>query len=99
MEPSYSQTQTEFDFHSVGGNEFAARATGGVRFVTGIDGSGNPVAPNTFVMTNAGNLGVGTNSPAFKINVVGIVDPTALQLRLLRYSGFEHYWSQSSKAP
>ncbi len=32
------------DFNSVAADEFAARATGGVRFVTGIDGSGTPTA-------------------------------------------------------
>jgi hypothetical protein len=31
-----------FPFHSVEANEFAARATGGVRFVLGIDGMGTP---------------------------------------------------------
>lgn len=31
-----------FDFNTQASNEFAARATGGVRFVTAIDGSGNP---------------------------------------------------------
>ncbi len=31
-------------FPSVADNEFAARATGGVRFVTAVDGSGNPTA-------------------------------------------------------
>ena len=34
----------DVEFPSVGPNEFAARATGGVRFVTGIDGSGHPLA-------------------------------------------------------
>ena len=33
-----------FDFASTADNEFSARATGGVRFVSGIDGSGNPTA-------------------------------------------------------
>jgi hypothetical protein len=32
------------DFDSAAANEFAARATGGVRFVTAVDGSGNPTA-------------------------------------------------------
>ena len=32
----------EFDFHSTAANEFAARVTGGVRFVTAIDGTGAP---------------------------------------------------------
>lgn len=33
-----------FDFNSAAANEFAARATGGVRFVTSIGGGGNPTA-------------------------------------------------------
>jgi hypothetical protein len=33
-----------FDFPSAAANEFSARATGGVRFVSGIDGAGNPTA-------------------------------------------------------
>jgi len=33
-----------FVFPSLAPNEFAVRATGGVRFTTGIDGSGNPLA-------------------------------------------------------
>src|SRR5206468_6765454 len=32
------------DFNTAGANEFAARATGGVRFVTAIDGAGTPTA-------------------------------------------------------
>ena len=32
------------EFHSAAADEFAVRATGGVRFVTAIDSSGNPVA-------------------------------------------------------
>ena len=34
----------ETSFSSTAANEFSARATGGVRFVSGIDGSGNPSA-------------------------------------------------------
>lgn len=34
----------DFDFHSAAANEFAVRATGGVRFVTGLDEAGDPVA-------------------------------------------------------
>jgi hypothetical protein len=37
----------EVDFNSATANEFAVRATGGVRLVTGIDGSGNPTAGAT----------------------------------------------------
>ncbi len=33
-----------FDFPSLNANEFAVRATGGARFVTGIDDSGNPTS-------------------------------------------------------
>jgi hypothetical protein len=36
--------QNNFDFDSVAANEFAIRCTGGARFVTDIDGSGNPTA-------------------------------------------------------
>ena len=34
---------SDSDFHSVSANEFAVRATGGVRFVTAIDGAGKPL--------------------------------------------------------
>jgi hypothetical protein len=35
---------TDLDFASTAANEFAVRATGGVRFVTAVDGSGNPAS-------------------------------------------------------
>jgi hypothetical protein len=35
---------SDYDFSSTAANEFSARATGGVRFVSGLDGSGNPNA-------------------------------------------------------
>ena len=35
---------TDFDFSSTATNEFAVRATGGVRFVSGVDSNGVPVA-------------------------------------------------------
>ena len=44
----------DFDFNSAAANEFAARATGGVRFVTAIDGSGNPT--QTVSINNAGTV-------------------------------------------
>jgi hypothetical protein len=34
----------DFDFPSTNANSFSARAVGGARFVSGIDGSGNPMA-------------------------------------------------------
>jgi hypothetical protein len=46
------------DFRSTADNEMSARATGGVRFVTAIDGSGNPTAQvtidNTATVTASG---------------------------------------------
>jgi hypothetical protein len=36
--------QSDFDFASTVANQFSARTTGGARFVTGIDGSGNATA-------------------------------------------------------
>jgi hypothetical protein len=38
----FSDNSTASSFNSISQNEFAARAIGGVRFVLGIDGSGNP---------------------------------------------------------
>jgi Bacterial Ig-like domain (group 3)/Gametolysin peptidase M11/Chaperone of endosialidase len=35
---------SNFDFNTTAANEFAARVTGGVRFVTAIDGTGTPIA-------------------------------------------------------
>ncbi len=58
-----------FDFNSAAANEFAVRSTGGTRFVTAIDGSGNPTIQMAF--TSAGNLGVGTGSPAELLHVFG----------------------------
>ncbi len=56
--------QNNIEFHSAAANEFAARATGGVRFVTSIDGSGNPtagvrLAPNGSAWTDLNGNPVG----------------------------------------
>jgi hypothetical protein len=48
-------------FHSITANEFAARALGGFRFVTAIDGTGAPTS--TFTISPAGDV-----SPAGKID-------------------------------
>jgi hypothetical protein len=40
----FSDGSSNLNFNSAAANEFAARATGGVRFVTAIDGSGSPTA-------------------------------------------------------
>ena len=60
---------SNFDFNSSAANEFALRATGGARFVTAIDGSGNPTM--SFVMTPSGNLGVGLSAPARQVHLQG----------------------------
>jgi len=60
---------SNFDFNSSAANEFAVRATGGARFVTAIDGSGNPTM--SFVMTPSGNLGVGLSAPARQVHLQG----------------------------
>ncbi|MBK8966652.1 MAG: tail fiber domain-containing protein [Lewinellaceae bacterium] len=59
------------DFNSAAANEFAVRATGGVRFVTAIDGSGNPTQTvsidNTGTVSAAAFVGDGsglTNLPS-----------------------------------
>ncbi|MEZ4849527.1 MAG: hypothetical protein R3B93_13090 [Bacteroidia bacterium] len=44
----------DFDFNSVVANEFAVRATGGVRFVTAINGSGTPT--QTVSIDNTGTV-------------------------------------------
>jgi len=58
---------SNFDFNSSAANEFAVRATGGARFVPAIDGTGAPI--KSFVMTPAGNLGVGTGSPLYACDI------------------------------
>ena len=40
----FADGSTSVDFNSAAANEFAVRANGGVRFVTGVDGSGVPTA-------------------------------------------------------
>jgi hypothetical protein len=47
-----------FTFNSAAANEFAARATGGVRFVTAIDGAGTPT--RTVAINTNGELGFGS---------------------------------------
>lgn len=69
--------QSAYDFHSAAANEFAARATGGVRFVTALDGSGNPAQTvsidNTGTVTAAAFAGDGSA-------LTGISDDQTLNL-------------------
>ncbi|MEZ4965138.1 MAG: hypothetical protein R2791_07845 [Saprospiraceae bacterium] len=65
------------NFNSAAANEFAARATGGVRFVTAIDGSGNPT--ETVSIDNTGTV----SAAAFVGNgsgLTGIPDNQTLSL-------------------
>ena len=61
--------QNNFDFNSATSNEFAVRSTGGVRFVTAIDGSGNPT--KTVSIDTSGRLGIGTTSPETPLSLLG----------------------------
>jgi trimeric autotransporter adhesin len=49
-----------FDFNSAASNEFSARATGGVRFVTAIDVSGNPT--QTVAINSNGEMNFGSKT-------------------------------------
>ncbi|HRX95862.1 MAG TPA: hypothetical protein P5514_02860 [Bacteroidales bacterium] len=64
--------QNNYDFNSVAANEFAVRATGGVRFVTAIDGSGNPA--HTVNINNLGYLGIGTTTPTSPLQIEKTLD-------------------------
>ncbi len=64
--------QSNFDFNSAAANEFAARCTGGARFVTAIDGQGIPT--NQLTLTSAGNLGVGIKNPLGALHVHAATD-------------------------
>jgi hypothetical protein len=63
----------EFDFVSAGPNEFAARASGGVRFVTKIDRNGLPTETFAIVPGDVGNgqrVGISTATPEAPLHVV-----------------------------
>jgi hypothetical protein len=54
-------------FNSVAADEFAVRATGGFRFVTGVDLAGN--VTNLVAVNASGSLGVRTGSPSYALDV------------------------------
>jgi hypothetical protein len=59
---------SNFDFNSMSANEFAVRSTGGVRFVTSIDGGGGAV--NSVRFDPSGNvIATGTFNPPSDVNV------------------------------
>ncbi|MEZ4966525.1 MAG: tail fiber domain-containing protein [Saprospiraceae bacterium] len=73
--------QNNFDFNSAAANEFAARATGGVRFVTAIDGAGNPTRTVSIDSTGTVNASafVGDGSGLTNIPGDNMGDHTATQ--------------------
>ena len=70
-----------FDFNSAAANEFAIRCTGGARFVTALDGSGNPL--NGIYMASPAKLGVGTSAP---VDMVHVVSPAGADANI-RFEG------------
>jgi hypothetical protein len=61
-------------FGSAGADEFAVRCTGGARFVTGVDTSGNPT--QTVAIAPSGNVGIGTTSPSYSLDTTGGIRST-----------------------
>ena len=57
------------DFNSAAANEFAVRATGGVRFVTGIDGTTGAPTTGMWIVPD-GNVGIGTDDPQAPLHVI-----------------------------
>jgi hypothetical protein len=67
-----------FDFVSAAANEFAVRATGGFRFIAGLDREGNSLGTRSMVlMPTTGNVGIGTTTPASKLTVAGMIETTS----------------------
>ena len=86
------------NFYSINNNEFAARATGGVRFVSGLDGSGNP---NAGVYLSPGGTSWGTISDRNAKKNFRAVDGEAV-LEKLAGIPVEHWnykWEKDSDAP
>jgi hypothetical protein len=75
--------QSNLDFASLSANEFAARATGGVRFVTAIDGSGNPTKTvsidNTGTVTASAFVGDGSGLTGITASGDNLGNHTATQ--------------------
>jgi hypothetical protein len=75
----------DFDFKSAAANEFAVRATGGFRFVTALDASGNP--SRVFTIKPSGDvgvyryLGIRTTAPTSTLDVAGVYGYSQLRLR------------------
>ena len=91
---------TPFAFRTIAPNEFAVRATGGVRFVTAIDGSGNPA--RTVAIDGTGNLSFG-NTTRQMLNLynaeygIGVQDFTAYSRSFINFAWF-HGGSHASPA-
>jgi hypothetical protein len=81
----------DFDFHSEAANEFAVRATGGIRFVTATDDRGNPTAgvqlpPGSGSWSSLSDRGVKANvSPVDEDQVLGLL--ADLPISVWNYTG------------
>jgi hypothetical protein len=85
---------SNFDFPSVAANEFAARATGGVRFITAVDGSGNPSAG--VALASGGGTWI-TLSDRHSKNHITRISGRAVLRKLSRVP--VHEWSYKTQDP
>jgi hypothetical protein len=85
---------TDADFASSAANEFAARATGGVRFVTGVDSAG---APSSGVRLPAGSGSWESLSDRASKTGIAAADPKAVLAQLMTIP--ISTWSYASQDP
>jgi hypothetical protein len=83
-----------FEFHSTANNQFSARATGGVRFVTAIDGFGTPTAGVS--LTPGDSAWAVLSDRAAKENWVGVDGHQVLDRLVAMPIGWWNYKAQSA---